>query len=223
MTKNQSDFAKKIEYALLRPEATAADVDTVCSQAVRLGCYGVVVNPVHIKLATWLLKNEKPLPICTVSYPTGATLPRVKAFEAKEAVKLGAREISMVLDLAAFLADDHKTVTQSIQGVITATKGEVPVKVVVEAGLLSPEQVVSAGKLCVEAGAKYVVTSSGYGRERVMVSQVRQLRKAVGPDVGIIACGGIRGYKDAMAMIEAGADRIGSSAAPAILGVSTAS
>ncbi|WP_147821826.1 deoxyribose-phosphate aldolase [Salidesulfovibrio onnuriiensis] len=220
MTRNQSEFAHKIEYALLRPEATAADVDTVCSQAVRLGCYGVVVNPVHIKLATWLLKNESPIPICAVGYPTGATLPQVKSFEAGEAVKLGAREINMVLGLAAFLADDHKTVIQTIQGVITATSDKVPVKVIVEAGLLTPEQVALAGKLCVEAGARYVVTSTGYGWGQAMVSHVRLLREAVGESLGIVACGGIRGYKDAVSMIEAGADRIGSSAAPAILGAS---
>lgn len=217
MTK-QSDFSSKIEYALLRPEATAADVDTVCSEAVKLGCHGVLVNPVHIKLATWLLKKEKPLPMCAVSYPTGATLPQVKAFEAVEAVKLGAREITMVMNLSAFLADDEKTVVQAIQGVITATGDEVPLKVIVESGLLEPEQIAKAGKLCAEAGAHYVVTSTGYGWGRATASHVRVLREAVGPDTGIIACGGIRGYRDAMAMIDAGADRIGSSAAPTILG-----
>lgn len=212
-----SDFAGKIEYSLLKPDATSADVDTACTEAIRLGFYGIIVNPVHIKLATWLLKDKSPVSICVVSYPTGATLPQVKAYEAAEAVKLGAREINMVMNLASFLAADFKTVSKTVEGVITAAAGA-PVKVIIEAGLLSPEQVARAGSLCVEAGASSIVTSSGYGWGRTLPSHVRLLREAVGEDIGVVACGGIRGYKDAMSMLEAGANRIGSSAAPAIVG-----
>lgn len=216
MIKTQSDLAKHIEYALLKPNTTAADVDTVCAEAVRLGCYGVCVNPVHIKLTKWLLQKEAPIPICAVGFPTGATLPAVKVFEAGEVVKLGAREINMTINLAALLADDCKTVVKTIQGVIDAADG-IPVKVVIEAGLLTPKQIARAGCLCVGAGVRALMTCSCYGPGKSTPSQVRILREAVGDSVEIIASGGVHGFSDAMCLLNAGADRISSSEAPSII------
>jgi deoxyribose-phosphate aldolase len=219
MTVTRSELAGYFEYTVLRPDATAADVDNVCLDAVRLGVKSVCVNPVHIKLANWLLKDEEPLPVCSVGFPTGATLGGIKSAEAAEAVRLGAREVNMVMNLAAFKAADHRAVVQDIQGVITAAG--VPVKVIVEASLLDMSLLAQACSLCLEAGAKAVISGSGYGTQPVRLAQIRTLRKACDCSLEVIAAGGVRGFKRAMALVDAGADRICSSTVPEILGSSS--
>ncbi len=216
MTTTQSDLARYFEYTLLKPDATAADVDNVCLDAVRLGVKSVCVNPVHIKLANWLLKGKEPIPVCTVGFPTGATLGSIKAAEAAEVVRLGACEINMVMNLTAFKAGDDRAVVQDIQGVITAAG--VPVKVIVEASLLDAAQLPQVCSLAQEAGARAVISSSGYGGQTTRVSQIRKLRKACDCSIEVIAAGGISGFKRAMSMVEAGADRICSSSVSAIFG-----
>lgn len=219
MIATRSELAGYFEYSLLKPDATAADVDNVCLDAVRLGVKSVCVNPVHIKLANWLLKDEAPLPVCSVGYPTGATLGSIKSAEAAEAVRLGAREVNMAMNLAAFKASDHRAVVQDIQGVITAAG--VPVKVIVETTLLAADQLTQACSLCMEAGAKAVISGSGYGTSPVRESGIRALRKACDCSLEVIAAGGVRGFKRAMALVEAGADRICSSTVSEILGSSS--
>ena len=156
------------------------------------------------------------VPISVVGFPLGATLPEVKAFETREVVRRGAEEIDMVLNLGAFKAGDDTLVLKDIRSVVQAADG-FPVKVILETALLSDDEIVKACKLCVDAGALFVKTSTGFGPGGATVEAVRLMRQTVGPDIGVKASGGIHTYEDALAMIEAGANRIGASASVAII------
>ena len=210
------DLAPYIDHTLLKPVATDRELTELCSQAVRFGFYGVCVNPSLISLASWKLKGESPVPISVVGFPLGATLPEVKAFETREVVQHGAEEIDMVLNLGAFKAGDDALVSKDIGSVVQAAEG-VPVKVILEIALLSDDEIVKACKLCVDAGASFVKTSTGFGPGGATVEAVVLMRQTVGPDIGVKASGGIHTYEEALAMIEAGADRIGASASVAII------
>ena len=210
------DVASFIDHTLLKPGATVRELDELCSQAVRFGFYGVCVNPSMIKAVGPRLADEKPVPVCVIGFPLGATLPEVKAFETAKAVELGAREIDMVLNLGAFKGGDDNLVRRDIAAVVDAAKG-FPVKVILETALLSDEEIVRACRLSVDAGAAFVKTSTGFGPGGATPHAVSLMRKTVGPDVGVKASGGIHTFADAVAMIEAGADRIGASASVAIV------
>ncbi len=216
MTLSPKDLASYIDHTLLKPTATVRELDELCSQAVRFGFYGVCVNPSLISLASWKLKDEKPVPVSVVGFPLGATLPEVKAFEAGEVVSRGAEEIDMVLNLGAFKAGDYDLVSRDVEAVVRAANG-FPVKVILETVLLDDDEIVKACKICVDAGAKFVKTSTGFGPGGATVHAVRLMRKTVGPDIGVKASGGISTYNDALSMIEAGASRIGASASVAIV------
>ena len=210
------DLASFIDHTLLKPGATVRELDELCSQAVRFGFYGVCVNPSMIKAVGLRLADEKPVPVCVVGFPLGATLPEVKAFETAKAVELGAREIDMVLNLGAFKGGDDDLVRRDIAAVVDAAKG-FPVKVILETALLSDEEIVRACRLSMDAGVVFVKTSTGFGPGGATLHAVSLMRKTVGPDVGVKASGGIHTFADAVAMIEAGADRIGASASVAIV------
>jgi len=216
MTLSPKDIAPYIDHTLLKPAATARELDDLCSQAVRFGFYGVCVNPSLISLASSKLKGETPVPISVVGFPLGATLPEVKAFETRDVVQRGAEEIDMVLNLGAFKAGDDALVLKDVQAVVQAAAG-FPVKVILETALLSDDEIVKACLICVDAGARFVKTSTGFGPGGATVEAVRLMRQTVGPDIGVKASGGISTYKDALSMIEAGASRIGASASVAIV------
>jgi len=216
MTLSPKDLASYIDHTLLKPAATVRELDELCSQAVRFGFYGVCVNPSLISLASWKLKDEKPVPVSVVGFPLGATLLEVKAFETGEVVSHGAEEIDMVLNLGAFKAGDYDLVSRDVEAVVRAADG-FPVKVILETAVLDDDEIVKACKICVDAGAKFVKTSTGFGPGGATVHAVRLMRKTVGPDLGVKASGGISTYNDALSMIEAGASRIGASASVAIV------
>lgn len=216
MAMTGQDLASYIDHTLLKPAATAADLDILCDQAVRFGFFGVCVNPSLIGLASWKLKNETPVPVCVVGFPLGATLPKVKAYETAAAIEAGAREIDTVLNLGAFKADDDSLVLKDVQAVVNAADG-FPVKVILETAMLSGDEIIRACSICVDGGASFVKTSTGFGPGGATVEAVKLMRKTVGPDIGVKASGGISSYEDAVAMIEAGANRIGTSASMAIV------
>ncbi|WP_319466239.1 deoxyribose-phosphate aldolase [uncultured Pseudodesulfovibrio sp.] len=216
MTLSPKDLASYIDHTLLKPAATVRELDELCSQAVRFGFYGVCVNPSLISLASWKLRDEKPVSVSVVGFPLGATLPEVKAFETGEVVARGAEEIDMVLNLGAFKAGDYDLVSRDVEAVVRAADG-FPVKVILETALLDDGEIVKACKICVDAGAKFVKTSTGFGPGGATVHAVRLMRETVGPDIGVKASGGISTYNDALSMIEAGANRIGASASVAIV------
>ncbi|NIR87084.1 deoxyribose-phosphate aldolase [Candidatus Bathyarchaeota archaeon] len=215
---SRRQLAKMIDHTLVKPTATKEDIKKLCTEAEKHGFGCVCVNPTYVSLAAQLLK-ETDVKVCsTVGFPFGATLPEVKAFEAEKAVENGAREIDMVINLSALKTGDYEMVRKDIEMVVDVKRShaDMIVKVIIETGLLTDEEKVLACKIAKEAGADFVKTSTGLV-EGATVKDVKLMRETVGKDMGVKAAGGIRTLKDALAMIRAGASRIGTSTAVAII------
>ncbi|HDI12040.1 MAG TPA: deoxyribose-phosphate aldolase, partial [Candidatus Bathyarchaeota archaeon] len=203
----------------IKPDATKEQIVKLCQDTIKYGFKCVAVNPTYVPLAVKLVRNSDVKVCATVGFPYGATLPEVKAYEAKRVVELGAEEIDMVINISAFKSGDYELVKRDIEAVV-AVKEQNPnviVKVIIETGLLkTEEEKVKACRLVKEAGADFVKTSVGtFGK--ATVEDIRLMRKAVGENFGVKAAGGIRTYQDAIKMVEAGANRIGTSTAVAIV------
>ncbi len=205
--------ANAIDHTLLKAEATNDQIAQLCFEARKYGFASVCVNPTHVELAATLLKGSD-VDVCTViGFPLGATLPEVKAFEALDAIKKGATEIDMVVNIGALKAGDYTTVAQDIRGVVQVChQRNAIVKVILEMALLEEEEKVAGCLLSKEAGADFVKTSTGFGPGGATVEDVALMRRVVGPQMGVKAAGGIRSYADAQGMVQAGASRIGASA-----------
>ncbi|MFP3855361.1 MAG: deoxyribose-phosphate aldolase [Anaerolineales bacterium] len=205
--------ARSIDHTLLKAEATSDEIAQLCFEARKYGFASVCVNPTHVELAATLLKGSE-VEVCTViGFPLGATLPEVKAFEALDAIKNGATEIDMVVNIGALKAGDYTNVAQDIRGVVQVChQRDVLVKVILEMALLEEEEKIAGCLLSKEAGADFVKTSTGFGPGGATVEDVALMRRVVGPQMGVKAAGGIRSYSDAQGMVAAGATRIGASA-----------
>ncbi len=208
--------APLIDHTLLKPEATKAEVRTLCDEARRFGFATVCVNPSMVRFAAACLEGSAVVPIAVVGFPSGATLPGAKAYEAREAIRAGAKEIDMVVDIGALKARDHGHVLADIRGVVEAS-GRVPVKVIIETAKLDRDEKVMACTLAKAAGAAFVKTSTGFGGGGATVEDIALMRSVVGPDMGVKASGGVRTIDDAEAMVSAGANRLGASASVAIV------
>lgn len=207
---------KYIDHTLLKPDVTAAMIDKLCAEAKEHDFASVCVNPYWVKRSASLLAGTD-VKVCTViGFPLGASTPEVKAAETRDAIANGATEVDMVLNVGALKYGDLEAVKGDVAAVKQAA-GEVLVKVILETGLLTDEEKVTACKLCVEAGADYVKTSTGFGPGGATVEDIALMRKTVGPDIGVKASGGVRDGEAARAMIEAGASRIGTSSGVAIV------
>jgi deoxyribose-phosphate aldolase len=213
----RSNLAPYIDHTLLRPDARPMEVANHCREAVRHGFKAVCVNPFYLGLAAGFVAGQGVLPITVVGFPLGATLPSVKAFEAREAVKLGAREIDMVMNVGQLKTGKTRPVLEDIAAVVQAA-APYPVKVILETGLLTDEEKRIACRLAVEAKAAFVKTCTGFGPGAATVEDVRLLREEVGPDFGVKASGGVDSAEKAWALINAGATRIGASRSTLILG-----
>ncbi|TET20779.1 deoxyribose-phosphate aldolase [Candidatus Bathyarchaeota archaeon] len=216
---SKKDLAKMIDHTLVKPTATKDEVAKLCEEAEKYRFGSVCVNPTYVSLATRLLK-ETTVKVCSsVGFPFGVTLPEVKAFEARRAVENGACEIDMVINIGALKSKDYEAVKRDIEAVVAVkrSQNDVVVKVIIETGCLTAEEKVMACKLVKEAGADFVKTSTGFIKGGVTVEDVRLMRETVGEDMGVKAAGGIRTLKQALAMIEAGANRIGTSSGVAII------
>jgi deoxyribose-phosphate aldolase len=212
-----TNIAKMIDHTLLKPEATKEQIVKLAEEAKTYGFASVCVNPAWVKTAYEILKDTD-VKVCTViGFPLGATTPEVKAFEAKNAVENGATEVDTVINIGALKDGNDELVEKDIKAVVDAVKGKALVKVIIEAALLTDEEKVRACQLAVKAGADYVKTSTGFSIGGATVEDVALMRKTVGPDIGVKASGGVRTLKDAEAMIEAGASRIGASSGVAIV------
>ncbi|MBZ4419611.1 deoxyribose-phosphate aldolase [Myxococcus sp. RHSTA-1-4] len=214
--RSPADLAPYIDHTLLKPEARAEDVVKVAEEARQHGFATVCVNSVHVATAARVLSGSNTVPIAVVGFPLGAALPSAKAFEAREAIRAGAREIDMVLNVGALKAHDYALVHQDIAAVVDASR-PVPVKVILETALLTDEEKVLACALSKAAGAAFVKTSTGFGPGGATAEDVALMRRVVGEDVGVKASGGIRSAEDAMKMLRAGANRLGASASVAIV------
>lgn len=212
------DLAKTIDHTLLKPDATQDQIAQLCYEARKYGFASVCVNPTWVELCAQLLKGSQ-VKVCTViGFPLGATAPEVKAFETQTALRQGANEIDMVINIGALKARDLELVARDIRGVVTtAHAGAAIVKVIIEAVLLTDEEKTIACLLSKEAGADFVKTSTGFASGGATVHDVELMRKAVGPEMGVKAAGGVRTYEDAESMLKAGATRIGASAGVKII------
>lgn len=210
--------AKMIDHTLLKPDATQQEIAQLCYEARKYGFASVCVNPTWVHLCAELLKGSD-VKVCTViGFPLGATSSESKAFETETAIKQGATEIDMVINVGALKARDIDTVARDIRGVVKAAHSHgVIVKVIIETVLLTDEEKTIASLTSKEAGADFVKTSTGFAGGGATVHDVELMRKAVGPQMGVKASGGVRTFEDAQSMIQAGATRIGASAGVKII------
>ncbi|MCE5283486.1 MAG: deoxyribose-phosphate aldolase [Deltaproteobacteria bacterium] len=212
----REQLAGMIDHSLLRPQSTRAELKSLCMEAIAYGFKAVCVNPVHVPEAAKMLKDEAPLVCSVVGFPFGTHTPAAKAAETAEVVRLGAAELDMVLRIGALKDGREAEVEEDVAAVVKAAGGR-PVKVIIEACYLTDQEKARACILAVKAGAAFVKTSTGYGSAGATSADVRLMRGTVGEGIGVKAAGGIRTLADALAMIEAGASRIGASASVAIL------
>ncbi|MCL1950998.1 MAG: deoxyribose-phosphate aldolase [Turicibacter sp.] len=201
---------KYIDHTLLKPDATKAQILTLCAEAKAYDFASVCVNPYWVGLCAKELKGSDVKTCTVVGFPLGATIKEAKAFETKCAVEAGATEIDMVMNVGAARDGDWLEVFDDIAGVVEAAGG-VPVKVIIETCLLTDEEKTKACEMAVKAKASFVKTSTGFSTGGATIHDVRLMRKTVGSEMGVKASGGVRTRAEMDAMIEAGANRIGTS------------
>lgn len=201
---------KFIDHTKLGPSVVEADIVKLCEEARTYDFMSVCVNPNYVKLAKSLLKGSNVLVCTVVGFPSGAHATEAKAFETKQAVLDGADEIDMVISVGNLKDKKYDLVLHDIEAVVKAASGKL-VKVILETCLLTDEEKVKGCELSVKAKANFVKTSTGFSTGGATPSDIALMRKTVGPIVGVKASGGVRSYEDAIAMIEAGATRIGAS------------
>ena len=204
-----------IDHTLLKPDATPEQIRRLCTEADENGFASVCVNPAYVPLAAELLKNSA-VNVCTViGFPLGMNATAIKAAEALKAVQDGADELDMVIQVGQLKSGNLAYVEDDIRAVVEAGGGKL-VKVIIETALLTDEEKVTACQLAQRAGADFVKTCTGFSGGAASVHDIALMRKTVGPDMGVKASGGVRDYASAVALIEAGATRIGTSSGVAI-------
>ena len=219
MAVSKEELARMMDSTNVKATATESEIEKLCKDAVEYGFGCVCVNLVYVKLAARLLKGSRVKVCSTIGFPFGVTLSEIKALEAVKAVESGAEELDMVISLSALKSGDYEAVRRDVAAVVDVKRlsKEIVVKVIIETACLRNEEKVIACRLVKEAGADFVKTSTGFFGKGASVEDVRLMRETVGSDFGVKAAGGIRTYADTVAMIEAGANRIGTSAAIAII------
>lgn len=212
------EIAHWIDHTALKPETTANQIKTLCQEALHYGFAAVCVNPAFVPLAAGLLSGSS-IKVCTVvGFPLGASLPTYKVFETLACLQVGASEIDMVLNIGALKSEAYGLVLNEIQAVVqTAHNQRAIVKVILETALLTRFEKIVACLLCRTGGADFVKTSTGFGPAGATKEDIDLMRRIVGPQVGVKAAGGIRSLGTALAMIRAGANRLGTSAGVKIL------
>ena len=213
-----AELAGLIDHTLLRPDATISDVERLCAEAMEHRFASVCVNPVFIPLCRTLTAGNR-VPLGTVAgFPLGAAATAIKAAEAEQAIRDGAAEIDMVMNIGLLRSGQYRFVAEDIRAVTSVVqKHRKLCKVILETALLTDEDKVRACLLGREAGADFVKTSTGFSRGGATVEDVTLMRIVVGPGTGVKASGGIRAYEDAISMIAAGANRIGTSSGVSIV------
>jgi len=212
-----AEVARYIDHTLLKPEASREQIDRLCEEAVEYGFYSVCVNTTWTAYCARKLRG-KGVKVCTVvGCPPGAMDRRAKGFETRNALENGADEIDMVMNVGALKSGDLKTVEEDIRWVLRACRQNTILKVIIENALLTDEEKVLACQIAKRAGAHYVKTSTGFASSGATVEDIALMRRTVGLEMGVKAAGGVRSYEDALAMIQAGASRIGASSSVAIV------
>ena len=204
------EMNKLIDHTLLKPDASIEAIKKLCEEAREYKFASVCVNPCFVPLVSKMLKGSG-VKVCTViGFPLGATLPEVKKFEAEKAVEAGAEEIDMVLNVSMAKEHDFDYIEKEVKLVKEGCKGRL-LKVILETCLLTDEEIVECSKASVRGNADYVKTSTGFSKGGATVHAVELMRKAVGPNIGVKASGGVHNREEALAMVKAGASRIGAS------------
>ena len=211
------DIAKYIDHTILKPEATVEDVKKLCKEAKEYNFASVCVNGCYAKLVSTELAGSDVKTCVVVGFPLGAMTKEAKAFETTDAINNGANEIDMVINVGALKDKNYDLLKEEIEAVVNAAKGKAIVKVIIETCLLTDQEKIKVCEISKEAKADFVKTSTGFSSGGATKEDIALMRKTVGPDLGVKASGGVRDYKTAMDMINAGASRIGASAGIAIV------
>ena len=211
------NIAKYIDHTVLKPEATVEDVKKLCKEAKEYNFASVCVNSCYAKLVSTELSGSDVKTCVVVGFPLGAMTKEAKAFETTQAIENGATEIDMVINVGALKDKNYVLLKEDIEAVVNAAKGKAIVKVIIETCLLTDEEKVKACEISKEAKADFVKTSTGFSSGGATKEDIVLMRKTVGSEFGVKASGGIRDYKTAMDMINAGASRIGASSGIAIV------
>jgi deoxyribose-phosphate aldolase len=207
------EVASLIDHTLLKPEATRAEIETLCREARELHFATVCVNPTWVRLCASLLRPHGVGVCAVVGFPLGATTPDVKHYETRRAIFDGATEVDMVINIGALKSGDLRLVERDIEAVATPCRDSgVTSKVIIETALLNDDEKVAACALARAAGADFVKTSTGFAKGGATPADVALMRRVVGEDMGVKAAGGVRDYESLKAMVAAGASRVGASA-----------
>ena len=213
------NIAQMIDHTILKPEASAEDIRSLCKEAVEYGFFSVCVNPTYVKQVKDLVRGSKVAVCCVVGFPLGASPPETKALEARRAIREGASEIDMVINVGAMKSGDEALVYKDIRAVVESCRdGSALLKVILETSLLTAAEIVRVCEMSMKAGADFVKTSTGFGSAGAKAENIRLMARTVeSKGLGVKASGGIRTYEDAINMIQAGATRIGASSGVAII------
>jgi len=212
-----SSLAKYIDHTLLKPQASQEQVRKVCDEAKKYHFASVCVNPNYIEFVAQQLAGSGVAPCVVIGFPLGATTPEVKAEETNTVVMLGAKEVDMVVNIGAIKSGDWNLVKRDIEAVVNAARGRALVKVIIETCLLTDEEKVKVCTIAKLAGADFVKTSTGFSTGGATVEDVQLMRQTVGAHMGVKASGGVKDYAGAVAMIKAGATRLGTSSGAKIV------
>ncbi|MDR5658018.1 deoxyribose-phosphate aldolase [Serpentinicella sp. ANB-PHB4] len=205
------DIAKYIDHTVLKAETTENEIKRYCDEAKQYGFYSVCINSANVEFVANQLKNSHVKVTSVVGFPLGASSTESKAFETTFAVKKGADEIDMVINIGKLKEGDTDFLLNDIKSVVEAANGAI-VKVIIETALLTEEEKIQACKISKSAGAHFVKTSTGFSTAGANIEDIKLMREVVGPDLGVKASGGVRTLENATALIDAGASRIGASA-----------
>lgn len=211
------NLSKYIDHTILKPNASEEDVKRICDEAKKYNFASVCINPSYVKYVAESLKETDVMTCTVIGFPLGATPKEVKAFETVNAIENGADEVDMVINIGYLKSKKYKEVEEDIDAVVNAAKGKAHVKVIIETCLLTDDEKVKACELSVKAGADFVKTSTGFSTGGATLEDVRLMKETVGDKAKVKASGGVRDYETAVAMIEAGADRIGTSSGVAFV------
>ncbi|MCI7778346.1 MAG: deoxyribose-phosphate aldolase [Clostridiales bacterium] len=209
---------KLIDHTLLKSDASAEQIKKICAEARQYGFMSVCVNPARVELVHKELEGSGVKTCCVIGFPLGATLSSVKAFEAQEAIKLGAEEVDMVINIGAVKDGNWELVESDICAVVEAASGKALVKVIIETCLLTDEEKIKACECAMRAKADFVKTSTGFSTAGATEHDVKLMRSVVGDSMGVKASGGVRTPEDAEKFIAAGASRLGTSNGVKLLG-----
>lgn len=215
LSEARQNLAALIDHTLLKPEAPVSAIEQLCREALNYQFAAVCVNPWHVETCVRLLNNQVSV-ATVVGFPLGANTTSTKVYETREAVQAGAREIDMVINIGALKSGKQDYVTDEIAAIVAAAQPAI-VKVIIETALLTEAEKQTACQLALRAGAHFVKTSTGFSKGGATIEDVRLMRSVVGDRMGVKASGGIRTLQDALAMVAAGANRLGTRSGVAII------